>query len=1667
MYQKLATVSRKRRLREREEAILSGQDPDSFVDNEDLFYEELDITQYGKCVQAYVTFGFRLRIVTKNFLFELLINLTIVAAGLVVGLSFYPSLDDSITVNIMEYVILCIFALEILMKLAMDPLRPWMFFTGKNRGWNWFDFVIVIVCMPGMQNIFFGGNGKFAFMLRLLRLARVLKLLSKYEQLRVILAGLAAGIRSASYIVLLLLLVFYMFTVGGMMFFRRNDPWEFGSFGGTFVTLARMATFEDWTDTLYFNMYGCTQWSSGGGVVYWTNRTLHPPETDGRNIASGYFSQEEKWTRECVEPTPQPILAYFVVALIIFASSLVMLSMFIGSIAIAMSNIKVEMEDLKLERQLANFAGKLAKSKKGGIGSQKDGASVAPSSLAPEIDGLAFDACSTVEAIPDLPLSGRIRYSDIQDSLVAAMDLPPPPDSNFLRQELVRIHGAMKKSYFTFGYTSRKITEMSVFKICISLVICLAGLLVGLETNGNIDQSNGVVVEKFITVVFIVEMLMKIAGEVFSPQNYFRDSWNCFDCLVICGGLTNAGGAVIVMRLLRLLRVLKLIKKLPQLMILVETLEHAFGSIFWISLLLLMFFYINAIFAIMMFRENDPWHFGNLHLSLMTLFRVATLEDWTDVMYINEMGCDSFDAVPYVLDGALSDACVNPQPSWFAPVFFVYFVAIGNYVLLSLFVGVVASEIESSVSRETNRKQQRRLSKKYCKKIFSDKTYLLRYSHYNTAFELVNQLRPDENSYHVITFDMVVMLLGLIGQGEEAVSNADALKAHFKSILEFSQQGSAKGHVSLMDMVFLFENLPWRKDASLDLAATKIQAPYRGWRSRAGVTRAAVPKKVKAPTFEENQAGFTIQDVVGGAVLAQEDKVCAIRKERDDEIAKNPKARDLIRLGYAMQEVVDSNAYEICIQCLVVFSGICVGVEIGYEVENTFFRSMELAFFFVFLVEAITKICCRPHKPWLYFTGKFALVNRFDFALVVVSTPGLVSQGASASILRLIRLGRLVRIVESSAKMKVILYGLAKGLEAVAYVMVLMLIVFYIYSVVGVTLFKENDPWHFGNIALAFETLLRCMSMEDWTDVWYTNYYGCDIYGSIGGIYGLYTTNATFAANHAAFPKMHLCEPHAQPILASVYFITFVTIASFVLISLFIGSVLVSTMSAILEIAQEQKEAVRRSREGLKKEQNDSYKESIETDPAKKKPATFLQLLARKRRQRVMRTVLGAWTRSKNTALSEFAIHHKHLIEALAKQYPDRYISCSKDLDWEFARKLPLHLRIYFMLSSFAKMLRDNALFSGLINCCIIFASVMLAFQVVCDDQICVDAYHAPDAILGMIFTVEVMIKFCAEGLHPLMYFKDPWNILDLSVVIMHYMPAIGPVALIARMIRLLRILKVLRVVPELRMLVIALSNSLESIAMVTSLQFLFFYVFSLVACNIFRSNDRFHFRNMHTSLMSLFRVATAEDWTDIMYTAQYGCRDMPVPNTYQCTSTFNTSDVAAAAASLYTSPEYQCFGTGLSECTDSKAHGVGAVIFFVMFYIVGGLVFLNLFTGVVTVGMADAMQKLEEEAKVDLQVRQFARSKDFSQTQVEYYKEAFDAVDLTNGNVLDMEDFSWTLGCIYVRGSPKEINHLMTIARNTRVSIATPHSLARPLTHSLTTLLPLRIRQRSPSMKA
>lgn len=242
----------------------------------------------------------------------------------------------------------------------------------------------------------------------------------------------------------------------------------------------------------------------------------------------------------------------------------------------------------------------------------------------------------------------------------------------------------------------KKIADAAWFQNSITVVILLAGVLVGIETYpGLVERFHGPlhIGDQVILWIFVAEIVVKMAAEGKRPWRYFLDPWNVFDFIIVAACfLPFEGNAVTVLRLLRLLRVLKLVKALPKLQILVGALLKSIPSMLYVSVLLFMLFYVYAVAAVFLFGENDPLHFQTLEMAMLSLFRVVTLEDWTDVMYINMYGCDRYGYSP---DSVLLCYAPHAQPLVGA-LFFVSFVLIGTMIILNLFIGVIMSGMDEA-----------------------------------------------------------------------------------------------------------------------------------------------------------------------------------------------------------------------------------------------------------------------------------------------------------------------------------------------------------------------------------------------------------------------------------------------------------------------------------------------------------------------------------------------------------------------------------------------------------------------------------------------------------------------------------------------------------------------------------------------------------------------------------------------------------------------------------------------------------------------------------------------------------------------------------------------------------------------------------------------------------
>jgi len=137
-----------------------------------------------------------------------------------------------------------------------------------------------------------------------------------------------------------------------------------------------------------------------------------------------------------------------------------------------------------------------------------------------------------------------------------------------------------------------------------------------------------------VTIFFVIEISLRMVAED-KFRNFFRSGWNLFDFTIVVASLIPLEDSELVLlaRLLRIFRVLRLVSLIPELRILVNALFKAIPRMGYVVLLMFVIFYIYGAVGSFLFEKINSELWGDVAISMLTLFRIATFEDWTDVMY--------------------------------------------------------------------------------------------------------------------------------------------------------------------------------------------------------------------------------------------------------------------------------------------------------------------------------------------------------------------------------------------------------------------------------------------------------------------------------------------------------------------------------------------------------------------------------------------------------------------------------------------------------------------------------------------------------------------------------------------------------------------------------------------------------------------------------------------------------------------------------------------------------------------------------------------------------------------------------------------------------------------------------------------------------------------------
>ena len=212
-------------------------------------------------------------------------------------------------------------------------------------------------------------------------------------------------------------------------------------------------------------------------------------------------------------------------------------------------------------------------------------------------------------------------------------------------------------------------------------------------------------------------------------------------------------------------------------------------------------------------------------------------------------------------------------------------------------------------------------------------------------------------------------------------------------------------------------------------------------------------------------------------------------------------------------------------------------------------------------------------------------------------------------------------------------------------------------------------------------------------------------------------------------------------------------------------------------------------------------------------------------------------------------------------------------------------------VQSFCQKITTNRIFELSIVLVILINSLLIG----------VETYHSSPTItlvqtliLG-IFTIEILMRYIAAESNK-SFFTGGWNIFDLSLVLIGYIPealvANASMAMAFRVLRVFRVLRLLRTCREIKLIISVLAKSLSALFYNLAFYSIFLYLFAIIGVSLFKlpqpdtlqGDDRARYElyietaphapgnaadpygSLDESMFTLFRVMTGDDWSDVRY---------------------------------------------------------------------------------------------------------------------------------------------------------------------------------------------------------
>ncbi|XP_045132838.1 voltage-dependent T-type calcium channel subunit alpha-1I-like isoform X9 [Portunus trituberculatus] len=607
-----------------------------------------------------------------------------------------PDSVERYVLKIFNYIFTVVFGVEMVVKVIAQGL-----IYGKaayfSSGWNIMDGSLVIISFVDIVMSFLATTSPRIFgilrVFRLLRALRPLRVINRAPGLKLVVQTLLSSLQPIGNIVLICCTFFIIFGILGVQLFKGSFYYCEGPH------LKNVTTKSD-----------CLESKENT----WLNRKYNFDDLGQALMSLFVLSSKDGWVNimytglDAVGVDMQPIENYSQWRLLYFISFLLLvgffvLNMFVGVVVENFHRCREEQEKEEKARRAAKRAKKLEKKRRN---IEKSYEEREKSLVAAGIDPASVDIKAEIQ-------EERRRKRHLKLMKLQLKMREPPYYSQYSKARLF-IHNIVTSKYFDLAIAA--VIGLNVVTMAMEFYKMPKELEYALQ-----------IFNYFFTAVFILESVMKMVA--LGCHRYFQDSeefrWNQLDVFIV---ILSVVGIVLeemksdlipinptiirVMRVLRIARVLKLLKMAKGIRALLDTVMQALPQVGNLGLLFFLLFFIFAALGVELFGRlecdeeypcqglGEHAHFKNFGMAFLTLFRVATGDNWNGIM--KDTLRDKCDTHP----DCVKNCCLYP---FVAPIFFVVFVLMAQFVLVNVVVAVLMKHLEESHKLEEEEAEFARL----------------------------------------------------------------------------------------------------------------------------------------------------------------------------------------------------------------------------------------------------------------------------------------------------------------------------------------------------------------------------------------------------------------------------------------------------------------------------------------------------------------------------------------------------------------------------------------------------------------------------------------------------------------------------------------------------------------------------------------------------------------------------------------------------------------------------------------------------------------------------------------------------------------------------------------------------------------------------------------------